>query len=120
MKKLLAVVVLLMCVCKIGQAKEYPGNPDRVPSVGLTYTGVDLDGTQKYTSSGISAEQDGIFETGSIMLDLRWPFNNHWTMNVGIGGQRTHFGYDETPLLNFEEHDQTGLIYSLGIRYYIH
>lgn len=119
MKKYIMAGLLLASSVTV-YAWEFPNNPDRYPSLGLNFSGQSLEGEREFVAGPQSAKQDGIYESGMLVLDGKFPVSNRITLNAAIGASSIRWGYDETPLLNFEENENSGTYFNLGIRFYLH
>ena len=119
MKRLLMAGFLLGVFAGVAQA--WPeDNPDKYPSIGLSYTGIETEGDLTYMSSGFSARQDVESSLGIIMVDARFPVSRNITLHGGIGSVGTEATAKETNLLDGGKNDESGVAVNLGIRFYIH
>lgn len=119
MKKFVALVVLLAAPMASLKA-EVAGNPDRYPSVGLTWSGSAEDGDSVVFGGGSSAEQDVEVSNGAFVLDLRLPVSDTVTFSAAVGSSATEVEAPETPLLFGQKSKTSGIGFSLGVRFYIH
>lgn len=89
-------------------------NPDRFPSIGLTYSGSNQKG--QYRIADI--EQDINIENGSLILDVILPVTDSVTLNFGLGGVGSKVDAESTRLFYPSETKSNGGIFILGARYY--
>lgn len=120
MKKTIALCGLVFGLTGMAMAGEFPGNPDRFPSIGVNYTGAFESGDATVKDSGLSATQDAEISRGMLVLDGRLPVSNSFTINAAIGFTGTTTEAQETPLLLGSESDTSGAFINIGLRYYIH
>lgn len=111
MKKLLFLIALLPASLF---AWEHPKNPDRFPSIGLSYAGSTLEG--EYVIEGF--KQDTEVKTGLLLLDTRLPLSNKLTLDVGIGSTAIRETSEENRNFFGEREDLKGAYTRIGIRYY--
>lgn len=112
LKKLIAVSFLLLPSTVL--AWEHPLNPDRFPSVGLSYEGATMEGEIKTQGVG----QDTEIRTGLLLLDARLPMSNSFTLELGIGSSAMELEAKESPFFFAGENKTTGAFTRIGARYY--
>lgn len=117
MKKLLFAASLL--IGAVVHSAEYPRNPDRVPSIGLTYAGMAETGDVTLNAGSATAKQDIENVNGQFLLDLRLPVSDNVTFNGSLGFIGSEFTADETPLLNGQKSSMSGVGFSVGVRFYL-
>ena len=120
MKRLTAFVLLLAAPMTNLTAGEYPGNPDRFPSIGVNFAGAAEDGTSTVSGGSVSARQDVEVSNGAFILDLRLPVSDNLTHLGAIGSHSTTVEAPETPLLFGQKSETEGVSFSVGVRFYIH
>jgi hypothetical protein len=101
-------------------AAEYPGNPDRFPSIGLNFAGSAETGDATTFGGGASAKQDLKVSNGALILDLRLPVSNNVTITGGVASIATKIDASETTVLFGSKSDTSGASFNLGVRFYIH
>lgn len=111
MKKLMFLLVLAP---SLSFGWEHPSNPDRFPSIGLSYAGSTIDG--EFTTAGL--KQDVETKSGLLLLDTRLPLSNKLTLELGIGSMAVKQTGDENAVFFGSENDQSGSYSKIGIRYY--
>lgn len=119
MKKMLAVAVLLLASAAAVNAKEFPANPDRFPSVGITLAGAAESGDVRTFGGGASATQSANASHGAFTLDLRLPMSDNVTLSGSISSLRSSFEAPETSMLFGQESETNGAGFSVGVRFYI-
>lgn len=124
------VVLSLLLLSAPGWCFDTKENPDKVPSLGLEYSGASFKGDTEYQDFTFFTAQPQMKETDNdIEADFRLPVTNNLTLNVG-GGYGSHKieGNDATIFLlngggTAIVTDPTtttlkGPIYKVGLRYY--
>lgn len=131
MKKSLVVLSLLLA-SSAAWSWEFKNNPDRVPSVGLNYSGTWLSGTGTFDPVPgfvFRTEDDLKDRTNQGVADLRLPVSNNLTLSVGGGYVKRSVDRIDTgllPLLNGGiavvgdklSDDFSGPTFNVGARYY--
>jgi len=113
MKKMLLATFLLLP--QYALAREYPLNPDRFPSIGLTYSGTSQEGD--FVSAG-GGSQDIEERYGELVFDTRLPLSNSFTLNLAIGAVATVTEGKDSPTIFADETDTSGALLRIGARYY--
>lgn len=83
-----AIVGLSLLLTAPAWCREFKDNPDRVPSVGLNYSGTYLSGTGTFApvpGFSFNPENDLKDNTNEGVVDFRIPVSNNLTLNVGGG-----------------------------------
>lgn len=119
MKKIMVAFTGLF-LSSVAMAAEYEGNPDRLPSIGINYSGLAETGDFTVTSSGVSAQQDMTIANGMLALDARLPISNSTTLNFAVGIIGSETTADETSLLTGGKSKSRGFSFNVGARFYIH
>jgi len=98
---------------------EYPNNPDRFPSVGLSLSGQSVSGEVSYPSAPGAGVQNAELSTGLFILDTRLPLSNSFTLNLALGSAAYAEKYEATQSLNSKKFEsKSGGYFSIGARYY--
>lgn len=82
------VVLSLLFVATTGWSWQFKDNPDRVPSLGLNFTGTYLSGTGTFAPvSGFvfNTEDDLKDKTNATVADFRLPVSNNLTLSFASG-----------------------------------
>lgn len=117
MKRLLLVGVLVG-MATTGRA-WYENNPDHLPSIGFSYTGQALTGDASVTSGGLTAKQDVDSVSGVLAADTRIPISDNITIHGTLGIVGAEATAEETPLLDAGKSDLGGVLFSVGVRFYL-
>lgn len=117
MKSLL--VGILLASAATCSAAEYKGNPDRLPSIGLTFGGIAETGNATLSSGGASATQPAELSNGHFVLDGRVPVSDRLTLMGSLGYTGSSSDVKETTLLDGQKVDTTGISFSVGLRIYL-
>jgi hypothetical protein len=124
MKKLLILAVLLSSSAFAYEVKD---NPDRIPSVGLTYLGSFLKGDLTYESIAWSETPEYKQDTNAFLADLRLPVTSNLTVEVGGGFTKMKIDSIDGSLISLSpvtaiadrtSADLTGPTIKVGARYY--
>lgn len=113
MRKFILIVIIIAATSP-AFAWEHPNNPDRFPSLGLSYTGVSEDGD--YKTQGFS--QDIESSSGALILDTRLPLSNSFTLSVGLGAVGTNVKGESNAVFAADELDTSGGLFTISGRYY--
>lgn len=113
MKKTFFTVSLLLAPI-IVSAREYPNNPDRFPSLGLTYTGES--GTGQYKTLGVS--QDLSTAANTLILDTRLPLSSSFTLSLALGGTGTSVKAEPNAFFTDAKTDSSNGFFTISGRYY--
>jgi hypothetical protein len=113
MKTLIAIAALLLSPV-VSSAWEFQKNPDRFPSLGLTYTGTEEDGDY----NALQSFQDVEGKRKSLILDTRLPLSNSFTLSLGFGKASTHVIGLESPYYNANDLNTSGTTMVISGRYY--
>lgn len=115
MKKIV-LVAFAMAIASPMAAVEHPLNPDRFPSIGLSYEGFGSEGELEVR--GTAFKQDVEESTAFLILDSRLPLSNSFTLDIAFGLVGARSELKETPALFGQETTQGGGYFRLGARYY--
>lgn len=96
-------------------AREYEKNPDRFPSIGLTYESFGLEGETDFR--GV-AKQDVEESGGAIIFDWRMPLSQSITMNLALGAIGSLTEGVSMPQVTGYKTELGGGYFRLGMRYY--
>jgi hypothetical protein len=113
MKKVLFAVAILTSTFPVF-GWEHPNNPDRFPSLGLSYTGIAEDGD--YKTQGFS--QDIESSSAALILDTRLPLSNSFTLSLGLGATGTNVKGESNAVFDADELDTSGGLFTISGRYY--
>jgi len=69
----------------VGEAREFPKNPDRFPSFGITLESQSLEGDFKSPSAPAFGSQDVESTSRRLTFDTRLPLSNSFTLNLALG-----------------------------------
>jgi len=111
------IVGLLVGLCA-GMSFAETLNPDKYPSVGLTYGTQSMEGTARVFFGSAAAHQDINSRVGVISIDGRIPLNDSFTLTLGIGAVATEATGEETTMLTGQKIKEDGSHFSIGMRYY--
>ena len=114
-----AIVALMLAVGSTSWAVEYPGNPDKVPSVGFNFGGIAESGDVTVTDSPNSAKQTIEMTNAHLILDVRVPVSNNVTLNGALGLSGSTSQANETPMLLGQKSESSGLSFNVGVRFYL-
>jgi len=112
--KAVAVSCLALSLASSASAWEKAKNPDRFPSIGLTYTGIAEDG--EYKTLGFT--QDTELLSRSLVLDTRLPLSDSFTLNLGLGTTASEIEGEESAAFNADEFESSGALFTVGGRFY--
>lgn len=112
MKKI--IMLLLFVTPSLSHAWEVPKNPDRFPSLGLTYTGVSETGD--YNIQGY--KQDVETTNRSLIADLRLPLATSFTLSIGVGGTHSEVLGKENFNFYGSKTDTSGGLFTISGRFY--
>ncbi len=129
---LLFVVMGLSSVAHAISGWEYTGNPDRFPSLGLSYNRTILDG--KYYADTYNntwnVTNGNTFEGSNVVIDGRFPLSDYLTLSVGGGYSALDLNTRDNTVANIGgtlyqynvpiKNSMTGYNVNVGIRWYIH
>ena len=110
----LFIALSLVVIPSLSFAWEHPKNPDRFPSLGLTYAANALEGD--FASAGTS--QDIESESSELLIDTRLPLSDSFTLSVGLGGVSTNTKGKDSPTLFSSETDASGGSFVISGRWY--
>ena len=114
------IVAVLLCAGSINAfAGTFSDNPDHATSIGINYTGVATSGDLTLKSGGISASQDAETTSGALVIDTRIPVSQNVTLNAALGFVGFNATADETALLDGGESDESGMLFNVGVRFYL-
>lgn len=89
-------------------ADDTSKNPDRLPSVGISYGGALLDA--RTPTLNLREHQTDSFFAG----DVRVPINNSLTINTSVGSITNLIGPEDAAKTRWH-----GVTYQVGLRYYL-
>lgn len=118
MKKIAAVVVMVVMYTSGLFAWEFSQNPDRFPSVGVTLYGEGSDGEASYPSAPAIGNQDVEYSEGRFSVDTRLPVSNSLSLNFELGTIKNTAKAKETLFLDSQNVDTKGAFIAIGARYY--
>jgi len=102
----------------VGEAREFPKNPDRFPSFGITLESQSLEGDFKSPSAPAFGSQDVESTSRRLTFDTRLPLSNSFTLNLALGLVGGEAEAEETSLLHSAKTEQDGTYFRIGARYY--
>lgn len=116
---LLAVVVAVVCG-GTAWAEVYEGNPDKMPSIGISAGSGSESGDSKAFGGGASASQDIDLSNRHLALDIRLPVSDSVTLSAAVASTQSKVSFQETPLLFGNNTKTDGYSFDVGVRFYIH
>lgn len=120
MKKFMLAVLLVGLSRVTARAAVYEGNPDKMPSIGLSGGGISQSGDGTVMGGGASASQGMDISSAHVTLDLRLPVSDAVTLSAAVGSVSTKVTAAETGVLFGSESKTSGVAFDVGIRFYIH
>ena len=125
--RMIGLVVAIAVMSSVAVAYEIEGNPDRMPSVGLNYTGSFLKGDITYDSIRWNQTPEYKQDTNTILTDVRLPVSSNLTIEVGAGYVKQKIQSIDGSLISLSpiiairdttNTDLTGPVVKLGARVY--
>ncbi len=120
-KKLALITVLILMIGRPCFAGGFVKNPDRYPSVGLSFGLADLEGTRSETTSGASfgpRSQNSGLKTRDVTIDLRLPVSHEVTLFGAFSVLSQETSQESAFLLDEADNNLDGYGFRIGARYY--
>lgn len=120
MKKWAGLVFVLVTAAIAGAswAGEYPDNPDRRTSLGLSLGLGGGSGEATVLSGGATASQNVSEGFADLTIDMRIPVSTHLTLSGALSLLGVSSEADETFFLAGQEVEGSGMAIRLGVRYF--
>jgi hypothetical protein len=101
-------------------ARDWPAdNPDRYPSIGLSYLGLFQTGDLSFMTGTGTTSQDIDNTDNRIFADVRFPMTDSVTLTGGVGYAAAQATADETSTLSGQDQDLSGFLVGVGVRFYM-
>jgi len=120
-KRVLLVVLFLLVLSNNVSARGFVNNPDRFPSVGLSFGFSSLGGDASFPNSNVTpvAVPIGVdTQTKDLTLDFRLPVSHSLTIFGGISVIRDNLDIDGNSAFEEQHRDLDGYGVRFGARFY--